>query len=439
MAAPHLIWSVGQKDIPAFEDALMAVRATNFVRPAFEAGELPPRLGPMADLTGNSRKPTPAELTQVMQMQHVAKCLEHMFFYSHRLIFGKSMWTGLVHPSDPDHIVGADFGQDKAERARLLLSWKESFRRATYRLFLTAAALAHAYHEPFFRSFEQGAGYFAEPATRESMKKDEAYLGKFAVFNYEHLADKDAEVFEPVSSWIVEAARTEGSRRNFIPFWKRPAYLAQMSEEEEEEEDDIEATTGPLTDLDIFPLWELMRMWTAHELAQIRLKSGTDTDSPSTEFLDALDSSRKRKTSVVLFGTFQLTELTMPARIEDTEHMLILATPVKPPGTEDHKGSADPTHHGHPSNGPPRPFSWDVSDRLRRIPLPSDRSDGDPGPGLGCKFFSHIIKTQWGRKFTNMDVEWANAPVHEYIAGAEAFAEGDDGREAYGLRFLEQF
>ncbi|KAF3358208.1 hypothetical protein VdG1_02985 [Verticillium dahliae VDG1] len=437
-AAPPLIWSTGRREIPAFEEALMAVRATNLVRPAFEAGELPPRITSLGKLTGASRKPSHAELIQVLQMQHVAACLEHMFFYSGKMIFGQSKWTGLVHPDPPNSSITGP-SDDGAEHARLLSQWKDNFRRATYRLFLAGAGLAHAYHEPFFRSLEQGERYFSEPSTRESWERDNDYLGTFAVYNHELQGDKNAEAFGPLSSWIVETARTEASSRGFMPYWKRPAYLAERSEEEEEEEDDNgEGRDGPLTDQDVFPLWELMRMWTAHELAQIRLDwgRGTNHHSPHSEWMRHLEPSQVRMTSVVLFGTFQLTELTMPARVEDTEHTVLIATPVTP---SDAGGrSTSPTTSVHVLDGPPQPYSWNVRERLAWMPLPSDRSEQDPGPGLGCKFFSYIFEVYWSRRFTNMDTYWASAPIHEFVAGAEAFPEGDDGRENYGFGFLER-
>ncbi|EEY19830.1 hypothetical protein VDBG_05939 [Verticillium alfalfae VaMs.102] len=328
-AAPPLIWSTGRRDITAFEEALMAVRATNLVRPAFEAGELPPRITSVGKLTGASRKP--------------------------------------VMPSSS-------------------------------RLFLAGAVLAHAYHEPFFRSLEQGERYFSEPSTRESRDRDNDYLGTFAVYNHELLGDKNAEAFGPLSSWLVETARTEASGRGFIPYWKRPAYLAERSEEEEEEEDDDgEGRDGPLTDQDVFPLWELMRMWTAHELSQIRLDwvRGTNHHSPHSEWMKHLEPSQVRMTSVVLFGAFQLTELTMPARVKDTEYTALIATPVTPSNAGDR--STNPTTSVHVLDGPLQPYSWNVQEQLAWMPLPSDRSEQDPGPGLGCTTYS-ARQTEGGTK-----------------------------------------
>ncbi|KAF6825604.1 dihydrodipicolinate synthetase family protein [Colletotrichum plurivorum] len=389
---------------------------------------LPPDIGPIADLSATSHRPTISELAQVMSMQHLVRCLEHMFFYS-EVQNGTSQWTALLRPRPPQLIVRGGEGDDQAALDRAMEKWKESFRRSTYRLFLAGAALARAYNEPFFRLSEDEHGHFEEPPTRESLQRDQRCLEKMSTaYDYKPDDEKEAAIFEPLSSWLVGVARDEARRRPFVPYWKRPAFLAEMPEEEEEDDDDV---SDALSDPDVFAMWEVMRMVVAHKLTRVRFTKRVEPPSEQMEWLAALRPEQTRKVSVVMFGGFQLDEVTMPARLEDLDDILLIADRVTPSAKQN---SSD----GGPHGLRPRTCSWHIAQRLLMAPPPPGRSSRFPGLTLQHQFFTYSLRVRWNRRFTDLDAGWANSPYQDFLAQARAFTEGDYGDENYGLEFLER-
>ncbi|KAF6843019.1 LysM domain-containing protein [Colletotrichum musicola] len=406
-AAPAVIRTVAQRGILAFDDALMAAN-----------------IGPIADLSATSRRFTISELAQVMSMQHLVRCLEHMFFYS-EVQNGISQWTALLQPRPPQLIVRGGEGDDQTALDRAVEKWKESFRRSTYRLFLVGAALAHAYNEPFLRLSEDKHGHFEEPPTRESLQRDQECLEKISTaYDYKTNDEKEAAIFEPLSSWLVGVAKDEACRRAFVPYWKRPAFLADMPEEEDEEkEEDDDEMSDTLSDPDVFAVWEVMRMVVAHELTRVRFTRRVEPPSEQMEWLAALRPEQTRKVSVVMFGHFQLDEITMPARLEDADGILLTADRVTP---LDKQSSSDG------GGGLPQTCSWHIAQRLLMAPLPLGHSSRFPGLTLQHQFFTYSLRVRWNRRFKDLDAEWANSPYQEFLAQGHAFTEGDYGDENYG-------
>lgn len=332
----------------------------------------------------------------------------------------ESPWTTLVEPRTPRWQVA---GTDKAAAAQTMARWEERFRRATYRLFLAGAVLAHAYHEPLFR------------LTKGLRQRPDSSL-----YRHELDDEEDSATFDALSSWIVKESKKEAARREFLAYWRRPYWLAQV--EEDEEEFDHDGNSDSMTDPDIYAVWELMSMVSAYELTRIRyakvsrsISPGSLENSAWTKWLPAQPPDRIRKASVVMFGDFQLHEVSMPTKVEDTTDILLVAHRITPLD-EPVKKAEENGQPERPADETPRPFSWDVYLKLGATPLPSDRSERFPGPALELKFFTHSLSKRWNLKFTDEDKEWGCSPYREFLADAEVFVEGHDWEESYGFYFL---
>ncbi|KAH8895966.1 hypothetical protein GQ53DRAFT_854268 [Thozetella sp. PMI_491] len=301
-----IIWALAQTCIPAFDHALMAARAINVVKPAFELGELVPQVGPIQDLSGHCHKPT-------------------------------------------------------------------RFRRGVYRLLLAGAVLSRAYNEPFFVHREQTTRYLSEGQVAGLRGRGWDFLRQSAVYVNEPNGEKESLVFEPLSSWIVNCAKTEAGKRHFVPCWKRTGSFedgADQEDVEEEDDQDTQKTSSlPLGDSDIFAIWELMTMLLSYELTHIRFANGPNTN-PSTFMRlvsKPLPSAPIRSVFVVFFGIFQLEEVFMPTRVEETTGTLLVTRRVSPVVTQPQQKVESA---GDNSQSSFRPYSWDIPAQLWSIPLP---------------------------------------------------------------------
>ncbi|KAK0101176.1 hypothetical protein ONS95_012843 [Cadophora gregata] len=95
-----IVWRLGiTSNIRSFDIALMAVRATALVLKASQANLPPPEFPSIYALSGKAQLPTVDEFKEVLNMQHLVRCVEHMYFHSsidNDTLFGGCMLPLLV-------------------------------------------------------------------------------------------------------------------------------------------------------------------------------------------------------------------------------------------------------------------------------------------------------------------------------------------------------
>ncbi|KAL2810171.1 hypothetical protein BJX63DRAFT_434574 [Aspergillus granulosus] len=128
--APRIIWSVGQSDIFLFNEVLILIRATALVIKHLQDAQLPPHPLPFALLSGDTVKPTLAELHSVLDVEHLVRCMR---------------WRMCGQGDSANHQLGT---QREKKLCDDCIVRGQSVHRAFYRLFLIAAALSGLFHEP---------------------------------------------------------------------------------------------------------------------------------------------------------------------------------------------------------------------------------------------------------------------------------------------------
>ncbi|KAH8593555.1 hypothetical protein B0O99DRAFT_626577 [Bisporella sp. PMI_857] len=309
-----IVWEVSINSIRCFDDALMVVRATAIALEAYKAGRQPP-ITPMHELSGRFSKPSWDELKEVLNVQHLIRCIEYMYWNS--TIDGENLFGGCVLPSE----LREQPEENKQE------AWKNRFYRAMYRLLLAGAVLARAYTEPFYQAQNDGLTDFLKHFERKDLgdadnedggfKGEYAdYLRKFPVYNFDIFDNSNVgkwkyreydNLLGPFSSWLVEDANlrapppeknpTLSDSHNFGPHGKKL-------------------------------LEDLMCLLVAYEHLACKFTNNTDESSMGRYPNKRIPSPSKRnarKVTIILFGVFQVEQITMPADITETKNFLLTA------------------------------------------------------------------------------------------------------------------
>ncbi|KAK3368583.1 hypothetical protein B0H63DRAFT_488752 [Podospora didyma] len=223
-----IVWKFGLRNLYAFDLALIAVRATKIVADAYQADRLPPRdrLFPIQQMSGQSRRPSLAELNDILNIQHFGRCIEHMM-----LIKANQLGLHLTRNVGQDlTILEAAVGWRRRDPQfpHVCHLWRESLHRTIYRLIVAGAVLSPAYHEPFLHKAKPANLLITHIRNSTSnlqsdgmwiIPSDLAYLRHFPLFRvYKQFMpyDKDEEsTFRPLADWLVDdmvsAAEKEGS------------------------------------------------------------------------------------------------------------------------------------------------------------------------------------------------------------------------------------
>ncbi|KAB5567004.1 hypothetical protein GE09DRAFT_1284693 [Coniochaeta sp. 2T2.1] len=129
-----IIRSVGFRCIPAFDEALVAARATEIVKAAILSRRLPPKDINVADLSPAVRPPTAADMAAGMDMQYLANFVERYYL--------RGLALNRIYHWDVR-------GPDVPRPDEWALSCRVYFHRAVYRVLLAGPVLAGSYLEPF--------------------------------------------------------------------------------------------------------------------------------------------------------------------------------------------------------------------------------------------------------------------------------------------------
>lgn len=297
------------------------MRATAIVLKAYQAGALPPAVVAINSLSGKSKLPDLAELKEVLNMQHLVRCIEYIFLNSK---FHKRYETNLFPYNRRDRNPAARQGFPYylkenilgAENAKID-SFRDGFFRAMYRLLLAGAVLARPYMAPLFQAREEGnARFFFIWADRhyywseEMDQVDETdtspkevdfdYVRQFPVYNFDvpdwskigQWRNREYETcFGPLASWIIEDGRMREQNEPRDPNDTEPDWAENRA--------------------DIGAVRELMLLLVAYDHLDDCFTLAHPPDPPY------LQKQGNRTVSIVRFGVFAVEEVTMPAAAED--------------------------------------------------------------------------------------------------------------------------
>ncbi|CZR56555.1 uncharacterized protein PAC_06444 [Phialocephala subalpina] len=336
-----IIWEVGPRDILCFDDALMAVRATDIVKDAHMMGARPPNPFPIASLSGTIKKPSPEELNRIFALQHMMHCIKHTIFHwkMRQMGFLKFGLGALGHFSPSGRYIQEEKGVDGEWHRNLYrglyrgtlnvtFSWRYLEGRALGTVFvvLAGAVLAGAFNEPLFAAVD-GCEKIAETLVRKRVRSDSQgedildeevseYLQSFPV--YSDVTDQCERAFEPLADWLV----ANGKARH---------------------PDDEGAIVR-----------EILHVLAAYEHLQNKIVNGErgwclgreDCNNAGAFPWDAEMLARKRgevppplapcgfpggvrKTTVILFGNFQVEDISLPIDINDITNRFLFANPCE--------------------------------------------------------------------------------------------------------------
>ena len=274
----------------------------------------------MNSLSGNSKLPDLTELKEVLNMQHLIRCLECIYFNAQ---FPKHYWNnlfpGMEHEKYPaarrrfpdclkENIPGAENAT--------IDSFRDGFFRAMYRLLLAGAVLARAYMAPVFQAREErnarffqvwGDEYYwsedmdnLEDPDSITKEADLAYIRQYPVYNFDvsdwskigQWRNREYEAcFGPFASWIIEDGRMREQSEPQGPNDTHPDWAENR--------------------VDIGAVKELMLLLVAYDHFNDSFQTYYRVSSPY------LQKQGNRIVSIVRFGIFKVEEITMPAAAED--------------------------------------------------------------------------------------------------------------------------
>ncbi|KAK1521705.1 hypothetical protein CPAR01_14622 [Colletotrichum paranaense] len=327
-----IIHSIGTRTIPAYEHAVVAVRATNTVKEAFHAGRLPPNMthDDIEELEPSHQKCRLPELADLLAFCHLAACLEYAYFHFEE--HGK-------------------------------------FHRVLYKNLLAGAFLWKSHNELFTKAAADGAGKrFLEELRSLQARGDwqglsddsQAYIAEFPVYDVHKMTPASQEqVFGHLARYLIED----------IALVLDPACAAEVP-------------------------WEVMASIYAHEYhsPQFFNAGGKHRHGwPPFKNSTASDLPPMRKVTVVLFGEFQLEEVSMPINIEDMHRTRLVATQLQ-------ASSSESAQDGNPFAC--HDFDIAVTLQDRYLFLGGEEAWEDCAPHPPLQLYTFMLKKHYGLEFS---------------------------------------
>ncbi|RHZ47490.1 uncharacterized protein CDV56_104081 [Aspergillus thermomutatus] len=313
--ASQITWTVGQKQILAFDDALMAVRATEIVLESSQKEELPPDPFPLSTLSGDIYKPSLSEFQQVRDYEHLAKCAEHIYLEDQEDLKNE------IEGEDPDG-------------PTLWVLWRERFHSSIYRVLLGGAVLYRAYQEPMYSAADWGIPNFLEKyvdflasddMSSEPVGGDELdYLMTFTPYN---LGDSGSihGAFKALAELLVQQGKKRAHQQKLpaqttkvLPSFATPQGLS--------------SSEAAVLFIELSQLLFAMEVLTGVQAATPIIVNGNGSeDHGRTVFAPEFLYNPARTIPVVLFGNFFLEYISTPAVAADAVNSHLVASPVYRP------------------------------------------------------------------------------------------------------------
>jgi len=334
------------------------------------AGEVPPDLMPLSQLSGNSRLPTLPELKAVLDVQHFVRCFEQIYR------------SDRFDPQEPKQPLFA--GEDRFFQNR--------FSRAVYLLLLAGAVFSRVYHEPLALASQDGprdllANFFRQEALRyvppewTAQHPEILQLQKFRPCDMEYL-----ERFAPYRFLL------DGHNEERVAFGPFADWLAKEAERLEGRE--IRQIGSRHPDVEWGVLREILAVLYVNEqlcMQMEKLTSLTNLD------LDGFHKPSGRKVSLIRWGTFQPESIRTPKTVADSpDSFFTLCLP-------DLDSEQLPIVIGGRGDTPHLPLY--IVDMRRLLSMmykasgrPNQR-DGWPAPLPRLQIFEFLLRELCGRQF----------------------------------------
>ncbi|KAK3900405.1 hypothetical protein C8A05DRAFT_45742 [Staphylotrichum tortipilum] len=340
---------------PGFNQALIAVRITDLVFTAFETNHLPPLPPPPHTLSVHARKPNIAELKHLLDLRHLARCVEHMY--------RRGTHADQMHESEEPTWLPT------AERAHM----SARFQCAVYRVLVAGAVLTREYLEPLFMARE---GHGPEGLLRRLQEVgvrwegviggDCEFLERFAVYDLEGGRERWEGAFGELAGWLVEDM--EGT---FIQV--EPPYRGLDAEQ-----------LGRLQEVTFFlAAYEHVKDKLFYKYAP-QAEGDEDEEIPLPPPL----LGGVRKAQVAMFGIFCPEVVWMPERVEDVTSCYLVNKRLAVDGERMSPGGQALDCQG------PSPWEVDVPCVLEILHTRSGRlnhRDGHPSPPPALRFVEYVL------------------------------------------------
>ncbi|KAF7126020.1 hypothetical protein CNMCM5793_002379 [Aspergillus hiratsukae] len=313
--APQIIWPIGQKQILAFDDALMAVRATQIVLESFQKGELPPDPFPLSTLSGAIRKPSLIEFQQVRDYEHLAKCAEEIYLKG-----GRDLRN--------------EIQRDQPDGTTLWALWRERFHSSIYRVLLAGAVLYRAYQEPMYLAAHWGLPNFLEKYVEELGSDDISsepvgineldYLTSFAPYNLGDSGSVHGD-FKTLAEFLVQQGKKRAHQQELHPQTTEilPHFLTPRG---------LSSSEAAVLFIELGQmLFALEVLVGIQDRKSIIVNGNGSKEHGRSGIAPDLPHNPARTAPVVLFGNFFLEYISTPAVAANAVDSHLVATPVGHP------------------------------------------------------------------------------------------------------------
>lgn len=314
------------------------------------------------------------------------------------------------------------------EEPRTLQLWRENFYRAMYRVLLAGAMLAGAFHEPFILADKEGPPdflqefSFMQELSREDedvewplpmTERDVEYLERFPAYSL-NAYDKWGTAFGPFAEWLIEKGKTR-----------------RLEEEYRSRSSGQDCATERSDRIQLDSIREVLQLLVAYEHLCSRNKNNKFVNGNGKKGFARFSDGQSevkirgavRKASVVLFGVFQVEEISMPALVKDAAHTSVIANPGVQ--MKEHEGDAikSPSVVSSPSN------IVDIDCILDTLYTNSTRPnhhDGYPAPPPRLQLFTFILRKYFDLRFSEREFElfYKHQPYAEFIQESIIFRTG---------------
>lgn len=332
----------------------------------------------------------------VFDFEHLVKCAERMMFdWNVKEQPGVDSQWGLIQLRKPLSDERGNFG--------------ERLYRGIYNILLAGAICSRPYNAPFFLAEKEGRTDFLERCARRAplIGEDFEYLRHFPVYNFQFSDDSDTgrwrdteyeSLFGPLAEWLIE----DGARRGLEE--KLLSFTIPIETFEDGPEKDWE--NGGLFDgSQIGSIREIKILQGAYEHFHRKVSRENHARPEAPNWGKPTEDFRgQREVNAVVFGFFQLDEISMPWKIEDSEKGVLYARPL---------------------SGFPLPRVIDVHhvlDQVRRQAWFEQDNHSPPPPQL--QLFSFILRRFLGLKWqaSAYDTDWHYRHIYlQSIEGGDIF------------------
>ncbi|KAL5355150.1 hypothetical protein BJX96DRAFT_170395 [Aspergillus floccosus] len=282
---------IGRREILAFDDAMIAARATRLVLEHFHDGHFPPDPFPLETLGFKAQKLSLKDMGLALDWAHLVNCIED---------------TYLVNTKWGAHVCLL-FGELDSPTAH---DWRERSHRSMYRVFLAGAVLCRTYQEPLF--LEAPYGFFDQSGGNRPLEEDGIQqMLKYPVFNFESYEDH-GPVYSQLADYFVQQSQDRAQRESPPAVYPEEAIPYNLSRDH--------ANTLYADVLQcVFAYMLLSDTW--NEIVLFQQKE---------EFTDGGAAKWPRKVTVLLLENFYPEEVSMPADAKASRDTVLLKTILDP-------------------------------------------------------------------------------------------------------------